>query len=94
MSKELKHIINEINQLTANKFYPGVVYMGIGTAAGMIANGILPNEHYHQYPPFLRDMMNSIPNLHQYIILVDPYQEKHIAMIFLGKRCRYSIKKC
>lgn len=75
MSKELEHIINEINQLTANKFYHGVVYMGIGTAAGMIANGILPNEHYHQYPPFLRDMMNSIPNLHQYIILVDPYQE-------------------
>jgi hypothetical protein len=71
-----------INNITANinnirLEEPIFIYTGVGAAAGLIdQNGILQLENYHQYPPFLQNLKNTIPNLHIFIILIDPYQEK------------------
>jgi hypothetical protein len=55
---------------------PVFIYTGVGAAAGSVdQNGTLQLENYHQYPPFLQNLKNTIPNLHIFIILIDPYQE-------------------
>jgi hypothetical protein len=55
---------------------PSIIYTGVGTAAGLRDNnGQLAPMNYHQYPPFLQDMMNAIPNLKLYVVLLDPCLE-------------------
>ena len=78
----MQHVFDTVKNLIQLSRYgenfggPHVIYTGIGTAAGLRdANGFLAPMHYHQYPPFLQDMMNAIPNLRTYLILIDPYQE-------------------
>jgi hypothetical protein len=65
---------NEIISLPPN--HPVFIYVGVGTAAGMVNNnGLLALADYHQFPPFLQEMRNNIPNLHLFLVLIDPRQE-------------------
>ena len=58
------------------------IYIGVGTYAGLKnKDGILEPQNYHQYPPFLQDLKNSIPNLNLFIVLIDPMQEQPPYMI-------------
>jgi len=70
---------------------PVLIYIGIGTFAGLMTlrndqHGnstirVLESENYHQYPPFIRHLKQTVPNLHLYIILIDPMQENPPYMI-------------
>jgi hypothetical protein len=53
--------------------YPVILYIGVGAAASVREN--LPLDQYQQFPPFLQDMRNQVPNLHVFLLLVDPRQE-------------------
>lgn len=58
------------------------IYIGVGTFAGLKEpNGSLSEKNYHQYPPFLQNLINSIGNLNLYIILIDPQQENPPYMV-------------
>jgi len=55
---------------------PVFVYLGIGTASNQINDDIiLKQENYHQYPSFVQDLHNKIPNLHVFLVLMDSFQE-------------------
>jgi hypothetical protein len=58
---------------------PVLIYVGIGTVAGLIRReddiSILDDENYHQFPPALQQIYKDIPNLHIYCIYIDPYLE-------------------
>ena len=59
-----------------------LIYMGIGTYAGYKEpDGSLADKNYHQYPPFIQHLKNSIDGLNLYIILIDPLQENPPYMI-------------
>ena len=60
---------------------PVLIYYGVGTAAGLRnADGILEGENYHQFPPFLQNLKNEIPELNIHLVLMDPNQEHPIYM--------------
>jgi hypothetical protein len=67
----LNDLKNEIAEIPPED--PVFIYVGVGTAANTKEH--LPLEHYHQFPPFLQDLHNKIPNLHLFLILIDPLQE-------------------
>ena len=70
----INSIIDNINNIPLEQ--PIFIYTGVGAGAMSVdQNGILQLENYHQYPPFLQNLKNTIPNLHIFIILIDPYQE-------------------
>ena len=69
----LNDLKNEIISVPADS--PVLLYIGVGAAATTRATHPLPLEHYHQFPPFLQDMRNKVPNLHVFLLLIDPYQE-------------------
>lgn len=76
----INNIKNKINYIPINE--PIFIYIGIGTYAGLINNnGILELQNYHQYPPFLQNLKNIIPNLNLFIILIDPIQEQPPYMV-------------
>lgn len=76
----INSIINEIEIIPLEN--PVFIYTCVGGAAGLIDdNGILQPENYHQYPPFLQNLKNTIPNLHMFIILIDPHQESPPYMV-------------
>jgi len=80
LSTIITNIKNKINTIPIYK--PVFIYIGIGTYAGLKNNnGILEPKNYHQYPPFLQHLMNSIPELNLYIVLVDPIQEQPPYMV-------------
>jgi hypothetical protein len=71
----LQYVINTIKD-TINLERQNVIYLGVGTAAGYREpDNSLAMKNYHQYPPFLQDLKNSINNLDINIILIDPNQE-------------------
>ena len=67
----LNDLKNEIADIPAEE--PVFIYVGVGTAASRKEH--LPLEHYHQFPPFMQDLHNKIPNLHLFLVLIDPLQE-------------------
>lgn len=74
----MNSIINNIKIKTQliPKENPIFIYIGVGTYAGLRnENGILELQNYHQYPPFLQELKNIIPNLQLFIILIDKLQE-------------------
>ena len=80
----IKNIEEDILDIPENA--PILIYIGVGTFAGLITIDnnnlrILEDCNYHQYPSFIRNMKNEIPNLHLYIILIDPIQENPPYMI-------------
>ena len=78
---DLSAIIADIKQ-NNNNARPHLIYMGIGTSAGLREpDGTLADKNYHQYPPFLQNLKNCIPDLHISIILIDPYQENPPYMV-------------
>jgi hypothetical protein len=56
---------------------PVFIYVGVGTAAGMLnhISGRLELSNYHQFPPFVQDLRNRIPSLNLFLLLIDPQQE-------------------
>lgn len=76
-------IINDIyNDITNdNNNHPVCIYISIGAKAGMIKNDILDEEHYHQYPLFLKEMNNNVFDMKTYFILIDPCLEEIPYMI-------------
>lgn len=63
---------------------PCIIYMGIGTYGGMLTNNnghyILEDKNYHQFPPTLQKIYRDNKDVHIFIILVDPLQEKPVFM--------------
>jgi hypothetical protein len=64
---------------------PSIIYMGVGTCAGLSYtdnNNIrrLELQDYHQFPPTLQNIYNTHKNLKLYIVLIDPLQEDPILM--------------
>jgi len=73
---ELNKIILDIKDNYIKIKKPHAIYLGVGTAAGYReSDGTLLDKNYHQYPPFLQNLKNSIKDLHLSIILIDPCQE-------------------
>ena len=67
-------IINSIKSRFSDK--PQLIYLGIGTYAGLTeADGSLADKNYHQYPPFIQHLKNSVQDLQLSIVLIDPCQE-------------------
>ena len=61
---------------------PIFIYTAVGAAAGMLnAKQMLELENYQQYPPFLQDLINKVPYMHLFIILIDPAQEEPPYMV-------------
>jgi hypothetical protein len=61
---------------------PIFIYTAVGAAAGTLnANKMLELENYQQYPPFLQDLINKVPNMNLFIILIDPAQEEPPYMV-------------
>lgn len=54
---------------------PALIYIGVGAAASANQNNILPPAQYQQFPPFLQELHKQVPNLHIFLLLIDPYQE-------------------
>jgi hypothetical protein len=79
MDKILDTIFNEIQTISLDE--PVFIYTGVGSAASLNAEGILEQQNYHQFPPFLQNLKNTIPNLHLFIILIDPYLEEPPYMV-------------
>jgi hypothetical protein len=52
---------------------PVVIYIGVGAAANLTNN--LPQSDYQQFPPFLQDIHNQVPDLNTFLLLLDPRQE-------------------
>jgi hypothetical protein len=72
---DLSNIILDIKN-NYNGIKKQVIYLGVGTAAGYREpDGTLLEKNYHQYPPFLQNLKNSVQDLQLSIILIDPYQE-------------------
>ena len=75
----LTDIINDLTNIIQNQLSPStpvLIYLGIGTFAGLVGDdGILAPKNYHQYPPFIQHLKSLIPALHVFIILIDPIQE-------------------
>lgn len=63
---------------------PCIIYMGIGTYAGLLTNDngciILEDKNYHQFPPTLQKIYKENPDVNIFIILIDPLQEKPVYM--------------
>lgn len=56
--------------------FPVFIYVGIGTAAGLLnAQRRLNPENYHQFPPFIQNLRNNFPTLRIILALIDPQQE-------------------
>ena len=78
-TNEINTLKNEIIQVANNK--PVFIYIGVGTAAGMRnSDNSLSAENYHQFPPFLQNLYNTVPNLHLFLLLIDPGQENPLYM--------------
>jgi len=78
-TNEIHTFKNEIIQIAHNK--PVFIYIGVGTAAGMRnADNSLAAENYHQFPPFLQNLYNTVPDLHLFLLLIDPGQENPLYM--------------
>jgi hypothetical protein len=63
---------------------PIMIYMGVGTYAGLISEidgeKILEDKNYHQFPPCVRKLFSDNKDMHLFIILIDPMQENPIYM--------------
>lgn len=55
--------------------HPVFIYVGVGAASATGGKTPLSLDHYHQFPPFVQNLRNSLPNLHVFLVLMDPYQE-------------------
>lgn len=87
MFQSLKSIITNISSEIEMipEVVPVLIYVGVGTFAGLMENTnngrILAESNYHQYPPFIKSLKRDIPDLHLYIILIDPLQENPPYMV-------------
>ena len=76
----LNNLKNEILMLNNNG--PVFIYVGVGTAQGIInAEGILEPTNYHQFPPFVQDLKNRIENINLFLVLIDPRQENPLYLL-------------
>ena len=73
MEINLNNLKNEIIDIPLN--YPVFIYIGVGAAAFSPPAQELPLDQYHQFPPFVQDLRNQIPDLHIILLLIDPCHE-------------------
>lgn len=86
---DLNDLKNEIIKVPQS--HPVFIYVGVGAAAGMLnASGILPPEHYQQFPPFLQELRNTIPNIHLFLLLIDPQQENP-PYVAVDYKCQHEV---
>lgn len=80
----MNHIVNSIKSTIHGIEGPCIIYVGVGTFAGLMTdtnNGrILEDQNYHQFPPTLQDLYKKNKDLHLINILIDPMQENPIYM--------------
>ena len=80
----MNHIVTSIKSTIIGVDGPCIIYVGVGTFAGLITNTnngrILEDENYHQFPPTLQNLYKKHTDLHLIIILIDPIQENPIYM--------------
>jgi hypothetical protein len=88
MSNTLNSIIQNIKDNISDipSKDPVLIYIGVGTFAGLMTTAkdvtrFLEPMNYHQYPPFLKELKHTIPNLHLQIVLIDPMQENPPYMV-------------
>jgi hypothetical protein len=71
---DIFNTIKSQTHLTPTKTH--LIYIGVGTYAGLKEpDGSLADKNYHQYPPFIQHLKNSLPYLQLSIVLIDPHQE-------------------
>jgi hypothetical protein len=68
----LTDLKNEIKNIPLAE--PVMIYIGVG-AASSAGQHPLALDQYQQFPPFLQDIRNQVPNLHLFLILIDPFHE-------------------
>jgi len=66
-------IKNEIQ--TMNTENPIFMYICVGGASHINPDAILEPDNYHQFPPYLQHMRNTLPNVNFIIVLIDGLQE-------------------
>lgn len=66
-------IKNEIQ--TMNTENPIIVYICVGGASHINPETMIEPDNYHQFPPYLQDMRNTLPNINFIIVLIDGLQE-------------------
>ncbi len=80
----MNHIVDSIKSTILGIDGPCIIYVGVGTFAGLITNTnngrILEDQNYHQFPPTLQNLYKEHKDLHLIIILIDPMQENPIYM--------------
>lgn len=88
MSQTFNSIIQNIKESISDipSRDPVLIYIGVGTFAGLMTTAddgtrFLEPKNYHQYPPFLKELKRTIPNLHLQIVLIDPMQENPPYMV-------------
>lgn len=66
-------IKNEIQ--TINNFNPIFMYICVGGASHIDNNSIIEPNNYHQFPPYLQHIKNTLPNVNFIVVLIDGLQE-------------------
>jgi len=75
MASQLTNVIELIHQdiHQTSKDVMHIIYVGVGAAAGMFnSNGLIDEQNYHEYPPFLQKIQEQINSAHIHIVLIDP----------------------
>ena len=76
-------ISNQINLLPLD--HSVLIYIGVGTAAGMVTpGGVLEGKNYHQSPPLLQHLRDTISTLRIFTVLIDPNQEDPVYLVRTG----------
>ena len=73
MQLNINNLKNEIINIPSK--YPVFLYIGIGAAASGGDDRELTRSNYQQFPPFVQDLRNQIPDLRIMLLLIDPYHE-------------------
>ena len=66
-------IKNEIQ--TINNSNPIFMYICVGGATHIDNNSIIEPNNYHQFPPYLQHIKNTLPNVNFIVVLIDGLQE-------------------
>lgn len=68
-------IKNEIQTMNTENPNPIFMYICVGGASHINPDTILDPDNYHQFPPYLQHMKNTLPNVNFIIVLIDGLQE-------------------
>jgi hypothetical protein len=81
-SANLHSIIDSIQCNIMSSDTPAIIYVGVGTVAGLTKTEnditILEDKYYHQFPPTLQTIFNEQQDVEFYCIYIDPILEKPV----------------